>query len=131
MVGAEVRRHRLGMGRLVIGGLGETDRERLNRPARPSDHHRHHRRRVDATREERAEWNIGLHTRPHRPTEDLCKFVHSLLAPGSILNHAVCDIHYRPVRLISDHAASGIETQEVSRSNLPDVPIDGAGSRDT
>ena len=38
--------------------------------------------------------------------QDFFKFVHCLLAAGRIPNHTVRDIHWRPVRLISNQAAT-------------------------
>src|SRR6185436_9742085 len=57
--------------KLVKAGLGESYRERLDRPVHLASHHRHNRARIDSARKKRAERHIAYQAKTHGFGEQL------------------------------------------------------------
>src|SRR5439155_21188166 len=72
VLGAEVLRDTLGVGPLVVIAVRavEADTERAHAGARRLAHEGHHRRRVDAAAEERAQRDVADHLIPHGLPEE-------------------------------------------------------------
>ena len=123
VLGAEVLRDTLGVGRLVVIAVRavEADTERAHAGARRLAHEGHHRRRVDAAAEERAQRDVADHLIPHGLPEerDQLRAARLEAGPGPLLVEAEI-----PVRLRSDLAALGDETP--TGGKLANAPEQGA-----
>ena len=125
VLGAQMRRDLLGMGRLVIGRLAKADREGADGSRAVCLHQRRDRRGIDAARQKHAERHVGDHAPAHGVGEQ--RFQHLLRGCVRYIEQrglaARGDLRQRPVGRVLDLAVFAAFEQRPGRE-LVDPPID-------
>jgi hypothetical protein len=123
VVGPEVLGYPAGMRRLVEAALAEADRERLDGSGRQRlRHERHHRARVDASAQKRAEGHVADESPAYGVAEAGAKLLRTIcIAPSALV------LLEREIPVTIELRSPVLPNERVSRRKLPHAREDLAG----